>query len=152
MIWMLLSHWPWVIIRLQMEWLYRFLQLIYCLKLVGVLVAKGERHGRFCQCRHYADVVCRDFILFFKFSNSGVKVFGCLHIKTLGILVWLNHRVVISLNTNYAFPFVDSGFRASPMASITIHNLLLYTTNEDWQVSIFLRSDFRIFFWLVSWV
>lgn len=26
-------------------------------------------------------------------------------------------------------------FRASPMASITIRNLLLYTTNENWEVT-----------------
>ena len=30
-----------------MEWLYKFIQLIYYLKLVGVLVAKGEQLGKF---------------------------------------------------------------------------------------------------------
>jgi len=41
------SYWLGTIVRLQMAWLYKFKQLIYCLKLVVVLVAKakGEQHG-----------------------------------------------------------------------------------------------------------
>ncbi|KAG9131089.1 hypothetical protein Leryth_024694 [Lithospermum erythrorhizon] len=35
---------------------------------------------------------------------------------------------------SFGFLFDPASTRASPMASITIHNLLLYTTNENWQV------------------